>query len=422
MLKVQSTSTYPPERGCYLRGNDNSPVAVVVLLNAPYGTMPPEVQSIPNEIENLVKVAIETGAALSGTLQTENIGIEKIVCNIVANPNIRYLIVCGEDVEGHNTGTAIKALVDNGIDERRTIIGSQAKTPYLFNIPLEAISRFRDQLTLIDLIGETDPEIITKAVWSCYQENPTPFKEYSLYDPGAYSDSAISCSLTWRVEHPEEVEDWEIDEVIKGIKEPEVPPVKLKKAGDEPMKEGRGVLTITKRLLKITEELSQIARLCIEEIEGFEAPSVEEFKKGEAVIPEKVRPAIKPIAVAKEVPGTEEELYFANQLRGFNGVLAALQAIDEDMCHNGCSLPAAVLKAQKRLNRLKEDLSNSSLSGETKQRLEGGANEFIERLEALPQDTSQPCQKTVGNCTIGAGCFASGALKLLDLITEPAQP
>ncbi len=368
-------------------------------------------------------MAIETGAALSGTLQTENIGIEKIVCNIVANPNIRYLIVCGEDVEGHNTGTAIKALVDNGIDERRTIIGSQAKTPYLFNIPLEAISRFRDQLTLIDLIGETDPEVITKAVWSCYQENPTPFKEYSLYDPGAYSDSAILCSLTWRVKHPEEVEDWELDEVIKSIKEPEEPPAeKLKKVGGDSMRTERGVLAITKRLLKITEELSQIARLCIEEIEGLEAPSVEELKKEEAVIPEKVSPAVKPIAAAKEVPETEEELYFINQLRGFNGVLAALQAIDEDMCHNGCSLPAAVLKAQKRLNRLKQDLGNSSLSGETKQRSEGSANGFIERLESLPQDISQPCQKTVGNCTIGAGCFASGALKLLDLITEPAQP
>ena len=422
MIKIQPSSTYPPERGCYLRGNDNSPVAVVVLLNAPYGTLPPKVQSIPHEIENLVKVAIETGAALSGTLQTENIGIEKIVCNIVANPNIRYLIVCGEDVEGHNTGTAIKALADNGIDERRTIIGSQAKTPYLFNIPLEAISRFRDQLTLIDLIGETDPEVITKAVWSCYQENPTPFKEYSLYDPGAYSDSAISSSLTWRVEHPEEVEDWEIDEVIKGIKEPETPSVKLKRAGDEPMKKGRGVLTITKRLLKVTEELSQIARLCIEEIEGLEVASVEELKKEEAVLPEKAEPAVKPITVAKEVPETEEELYFANQLRGYNGVLAALQAIDGDMCHNGCSLPAAVLKAQKRLNRLKEDFGNSSLSGETKQRLEGKANGFIEMLESLPQDTSQPCQKTVGNCTIGAGCFASGALKMLDLITEPARP
>jgi len=421
MLKIQPSSNYPPERGCYLRGNYNSPVAVVVLLNAPYGTLPPKVQSIPNEIENLVKVAIETGAALSGTLQTENIGIEKIVCNIVANPNIRYLIVCCNEVEGHNTGTAIRALMENGIDERRTIIGSQAKTPYIFNIPLEAISRFRDQLTLIDLIGETDPEVITKAVWSCYQENPTPFKEYSLYDPGAYSDSAISCSLTWRVEHPEEVEDWEIDEVIKGIKEPDVSQVKLTKSGDETMKGGRGVLTITKRLLKITEELSQIARLCIEEIEGLEAPSVEEFKKGEAVIQETVRPAVKPSVVAKEEP-EEEELYFANQLRGYNGVLAALQALDKDICHNGCSLPIAVIKAQKRLKNLKAGVGNSSLSEEKKERLEGKANEFIERLESLPQDTSPPCRKTVGDCTIGPGCFANGAIKLLGLITEPAQP
>jgi len=30
------------------------------------------------------------GAALAGTLQTENIGIEKIVANIASNPNIRH--------------------------------------------------------------------------------------------------------------------------------------------------------------------------------------------------------------------------------------------------------------------------------------------------------------------------------------------
>ena len=423
MLKLQPASTYPPEKGCYLRGNDNSPVAVVVLLNAPYGAMPPEVQSIPEKIENLVKTAIETGAALSGTLQTENIGIEKIVCNIVANPNIRYLVVCGNEVEGHNTGTAIKALMENGIDERRTIIGSQAQTPYLFNIPMEAISRFREQLTLIDLIGETDPGVIIKGVWSCYQENPTPFKEYNLYDPGAYSDSAVSCSLTWKVRHPEEIEDWEIDEILKDIEEPEEPLAeKLKKEGGERMKAKGGALTITKRLLKVTEELSQIARLCIEEIEGFEIPPEGEVKKEEAVKPEKARPAVKPAALDKEGPETKEELYFANQLRGFDGVLAAFQTLDADMCHNGCSLPAAVIKAQKRLNRLKEGIGNSSLSGESKQRLEGRANEFMERLESLPQDTSQPCQKTVGNCVIGAGCFVSGAFKLLDLITEPAQP
>jgi len=422
MLKIQPTSTYPPEKGCYLRGNDYSPVAVVVLLNAPYGTMPPEIQSIPKEIENLVKVAIETGAALSGTLQTENIGIEKIVCNIVANPNIRYLIVCGNEVEGHNTGTAIKALIENGINERRTIIGSQAMTPYLFNIPLEAIFRFREQLTLIDLIDEIDPEVIMKGVWSCYQENPTPFKKYKLCDPGAFSDSAISCSLTWNVKHPEEIEDWEIDEIVKDIREPEVSAEKLKKIGGEHMKGEKRALTIAKRLLKVTEELSAIARLCIEEIEVSEVTLVEELKKEEVVISEKAEPAIKPAPVVKEEPESEEKLYFTDQLRGFNGVLVAFEALDRDICHNGCSLPAAVVSAKKRLKRLKEGIGRLSVSEEKQQELEKRVNDFMERVESLPQDTSQPCQKTVGTCTIGKGCFASSALKLLDLITEPAPP
>jgi len=84
MLKVAPHPDYPAEEGRYLRGNDYSPVAVVVILNC-------DADKIPPELENLVRAAIETGAALSGTLQTENIGLEKIVCNIVANPNIRYL-------------------------------------------------------------------------------------------------------------------------------------------------------------------------------------------------------------------------------------------------------------------------------------------------------------------------------------------
>src|SRR3990170_2520238 len=148
MLKVQLNFTYPPEKGCYLRGNDYSPVAVVVLLNAPYGAMPPEVQTIPKEIENLVKVAIETGAALSGTLQTENIGIEKIVCNIVANPNIRYLVLCGREVHQYKTGGTMKALFENGVNERRTIIGGPGRSAYLLNTPPQMVDRFLRQVSL----------------------------------------------------------------------------------------------------------------------------------------------------------------------------------------------------------------------------------------------------------------------------------
>lgn len=205
LLKVKPPAWYPPEDGHYLRGNDYSSVAVAVLLNAPY-------ENIPPEVEMLVRISIETGAALAGTLQTANVGVEKIVCNVVANPNIRYLILCGGEVEGHLPGEAIRALMENGVNERRTIIGSKAPTSYLFNIPLEAVERFRKQVTLINLLMVVDPEIVKKAVWSCYQEAPTKFMGYMLHDPGAYAETPIYCKITWRIKKPELIEDWEIDE------------------------------------------------------------------------------------------------------------------------------------------------------------------------------------------------------------------
>lgn len=406
MLKVSPVADYPTEAGCFLRGNDYSPVAVVVLLNAPYGTLPPEVQSIPPEIEKLVRVAIETGAALSGTLQTENIGIEKIVCNVVGNPNIRYLILCGKEVSGHNSGTALKALIKEGINDKRTIVGSQAVTPYLFNTPLEAIKRFRGQTTLVDLTEEMNPEIIAKAVWSCYQENPTPFQDLSLCDPGAFVETGLSCRLTWKVKHPEEIESWEIDgEFLKKIKEP------LEKKVGEPMKGNERIVSLTKRLLKVTEELAGIARLCIEELERPEEALREKRL-------EEVKPQL-PIPIREE-PLTEEELYFVNQLRGYRGVLAAFKALDRDICHDGCSLPAAVISASKRLKNLKVSLDKSFLPDKKKEKIRKELDEFGEALQGLPQDTSQPCQKTVGNCTIGSGCFANASLDLLKLVTEPA--
>ena len=188
-----------------MRGNDYSPVAVVVLLNAPYEQVPPEV-------EKLVRVAVEAGAALAGTLQTANVGLEKIIANVVANSNIRYLILCGREVEGHKPGDALTALIKNGVNERHIIIDTTAPTGYLFNIPLEAIDRFRKQINLINLINFVDPEQVKKAVRACYQEKPTKFMDYTLCDTGAYLEPPICCKITWRIRKPETIEEWEIDE------------------------------------------------------------------------------------------------------------------------------------------------------------------------------------------------------------------
>ena len=210
MRKAKPAPNYPPEEGRYLRGNDFSPIAVVVTLNGDYENVPPAV-------ENLVRIAVENGVALAGTLQTANVGIEKIVANVVANPNIRYLLVVGNEVKGHLAGEALCALLQQGIDQRRVIVETRAPTAYLFNIPVAAIERFRRQLTLVDLREETDPGVVREVVHACCQEQPTPFQRYSLYDPGAYPEPPISTKITWRITRPEEVEEWEIQGILKQI-------------------------------------------------------------------------------------------------------------------------------------------------------------------------------------------------------------
>ncbi|MGD0725289.1 MAG: tetrahydromethanopterin S-methyltransferase subunit A [Spirochaetia bacterium] len=195
MLKVNPHPDYPPEDGRYIRGNDFSPVAVVIILNC-------EADKIPRELETLVRAGVESGAALSGTVQTENIGFEKVVCNIVANPNVRYLVVGGPESPGRLTGEALKALLSKGVDEKKKIIGTTAPHPLLFNVPIELIERFRKQLTLIDLQFESDPELIRKAVWSCYQESPVEFRGQFLFDPGAFPEPPLSGRITWRITQP----------------------------------------------------------------------------------------------------------------------------------------------------------------------------------------------------------------------------
>jgi tetrahydromethanopterin S-methyltransferase subunit A len=203
MLKVEPPSEYPPEQGRYLRGNDYSPVAVVGILDT-------DDTKIPPELAEMITAAVEAGAALAGTLQTENLGIEKIIANIVANPNIRFIILCWREAHGHSPAEALRCLVKNGVenDKRRTIKGATAPTPYLANISLLSIERFRKQLKIVTLIKEDDPsfgmrpENVKKAVHACIQEKPTKFEHYLLYDPGDWPEPSICEKLSIRLAEP----------------------------------------------------------------------------------------------------------------------------------------------------------------------------------------------------------------------------
>ena len=75
-----------------------------------------------------------------------------------------------------------------------------------------------------------------------------------------------------------------------------------------------------------------------------------------------------------------------------------------------------------RRSKLKNDLEVSEVAAETKKGLLSKIDSFLADVNRLPQDTSQTCRKSAGECLMGDGCFAAGALNLLKEITEPEAP
>jgi tetrahydromethanopterin S-methyltransferase subunit A len=115
--------------------------------------------------------------AIYGPLKTENIGIEKIVANTISNPHIRFLVVCGEEIRGHRSGTSLIALHRNGIDQNHKIIEAPGAIPYIENLKDEAIVRFRAQLEVINLIGVREKQKIDIVIKDCIEKSLPSFGE-----------------------------------------------------------------------------------------------------------------------------------------------------------------------------------------------------------------------------------------------------
>lgn len=103
------------------------------------------------------------GLALVGKLETENIGLDKVVKNVISNPAIHTIIVAGVEPKGHESGSALLALAQNGVDGNNRVIGSTAKRPVLRNVTQAEIESFRQQVKVVDLRGcEASAEIIAR--------------------------------------------------------------------------------------------------------------------------------------------------------------------------------------------------------------------------------------------------------------------
>lgn len=166
--KVEEREGWPPLPGSYTVLRYHAPVAVCTLTD---GTLAEEVTRRAGP-----------GGAVVGTLQTENLGIERLIQNTLANPHVRFLVVCGTDSHqsiGHLPGQSLVALAHSGLDDRSRIRGARGKRPLLRNVRREAVEHFRLTVEVLDLVGTTEISTILHTAQECAARDPGPAEPFA---------------------------------------------------------------------------------------------------------------------------------------------------------------------------------------------------------------------------------------------------
>ena len=152
-------SMWPPVVGEYFVVDPSAPVAVSTLASI----------ELAGDLARLKPA----GLAIVGKTETENIGLDKVIKNIITNTAIHFLIVTGQESSGHNTGQTLIALANHGVDANGRIVGTSGKRPILRNVSLAEIEMFRQQVQVIDLIGCENQDVITARIVELSQSAPS---------------------------------------------------------------------------------------------------------------------------------------------------------------------------------------------------------------------------------------------------------
>jgi tetrahydromethanopterin S-methyltransferase subunit A len=104
-------AAWPPHPGDYVLGNPEGTVAICTLSN--------------HDLPVSLIAAREPAVAIAGRCDTENIGVEKVVLNLLANPRIRWLVICGTEAKGHRAGDAFLRLKERGVDADMRVLESE---------------------------------------------------------------------------------------------------------------------------------------------------------------------------------------------------------------------------------------------------------------------------------------------------------
>lgn len=158
-MTTGTAPTWPIVSGRYVIGNPTRSVAVCTLASS----------DLVDEFEGTDDIAI------AGRLYTLNLGLEKLVWNVIANPAIRYLLLCGDDSATH-ISQGITQLHDHGVDDEHRIVDVEGYQPFVHNLtPLE-IEAFQ-QIEIVDRIGVTDISAILETARDLEAHSPGPRSE-----------------------------------------------------------------------------------------------------------------------------------------------------------------------------------------------------------------------------------------------------
>jgi len=116
-------------------------------------------------LKELKNSEIIENVAIAGRLFTENKGIDSIIKYVNQNKKIKTIIVCGKEVWGHKSGHSLFQLYEYGIDKNNRIINSTSPEPIL-TVSNSQIQYFQKEITLVNLINETNMQLIIKKIQS----------------------------------------------------------------------------------------------------------------------------------------------------------------------------------------------------------------------------------------------------------------
>jgi thymidylate synthase len=130
-------------------------------------------------------------------------GINHMMRNIFANPRIRYLVMWGADMS--QSGHALARFMQNGIDERYSIIGARGEIER--EIPTGAVNAFRKHIQLIDLRGKPMASI-SQTIRSLKRKSPFAQKP-RLFPPSQPKITSLpSESVGYRAEAATVAQTW----------------------------------------------------------------------------------------------------------------------------------------------------------------------------------------------------------------------